>query len=252
VLTTRFATLLGCVVLSAATAVQAQDPPSSSTSRYADLEEDTFVPTREWGTWEVFAIGPYTPSILPDADPPLEQLGGDRGPLLSTELDVYIVRIPYVGHLGVGGRIGWAKYSGPTAVVNGADPGDGDNGDDQVAATEQARLTLFPLSPMAVLRIDVLAREFGVPILFAAKLGLDVIPWRSTKGGATEDKGVELGMRWGAQVALELDFLEPRAARRLDDEWGINHTFIFCELFGSTADAFGTNLAWTAGLGLVF
>ena len=57
------------------------------------------------------------------------------------------------------------------------------------------------------------------------------------------------------QFALELDFIEPRAARRLDVEWGINHSYLFLELYGSL---FGTSIpvrdtfTWSAGLGLTF
>ena len=66
---------------------------------------------------------------------------------------------------------------------------------------------------------------------------------------------MSLGLRWGAQVALELDFINPQRARVLDDEWGINHTMLFVELFGSTAESkltLGTNLSWLAGLGMTF
>ena len=41
-------------------------------------------------------------------------------------------------------------------------------------------------------------------------------------------------------------------ARNLDDEWGINHSYLLFELFGSTADFGGSSLAWTGGLGLTF
>ena len=57
------------------------------------------------------------------------------------------------------------------------------------------------------------------------------------------------------RFALELDFIEPRAARRLDEDWGINHSYLFVELYGSLLgssipmrDAF----TWSAGLGLTF
>ena len=55
--------------------------------------------------------------------------------------------------------------------------------------------------------------------------------------------------------AFELDVIEPRAARRLDEDWGINHSYLFLELYGSL---FGTSipmrdtLTWSMGLGLTF
>ena len=73
--------------------------------------------------------------------------------------------------------------------------------------------------------------------------------------GSSQGSGRSLGLRWGVMFALELDFIEPRAARRLDEDWGINHSYLFVELYGSLLgssipmrDAF----TWSAGLGLTF
>lgn len=240
--------LASVIVFSSASPGLAEDIPGGAIERFADQDVDLFQPSPVYGVWEVFALGPYSPPILdgiPGGNVP--PITGDRGPLLSTELDFFLFKIPFVGRFGVGGRVGWASYSGRAL------PADVDeDAEDLGEQGEPARLTMFPITPMAMLRIDVLARELDIPIVFTAKVGLDIIPWRSRLGGVTEAKDVEYGLRWGAQVALELDFLEPRAARRLDDEWGINHTFIFAELFGSTARFLGANIAWTAGLGIVF
>jgi hypothetical protein len=58
-----------------------------------------------------------------------------------------------------------------------------------------------------------------------------------------------------AQVALDLDTFEPGGARALDEEWGINHTFIFGEVFhfapiGKSLEI-GTT-SWLVGLGFIF
>jgi hypothetical protein len=238
------------IVLSAPASAFAEDIPGGAVDRFGDLETDLFEPSPVYGVWEIFAIGPYSFPFLDMIEPnTVPNIADDRGPLLSTELNFFLFRIPYFGRFGLGGRVGWTRHSGmalPVDVDREADP------EDLEGQGEPTAMTLFPLTPLAVLRIDVLARELGIPILFALKLGMDIIPWRISRGGVTDEKGVEYGMRWGAQVALELDFLEPRAARRLDDEWGINHTFIFVEIFGSTAQDLGANFAWTAGLGIVF
>jgi hypothetical protein len=120
---------------------------------------------------------------------------------------------------------------------------------------EGAKLLLYPLAALAVLRIDVLARELDIPLLFAVKLGAGFIPWRSITAGDRDGHGVSIGFQWGAEVALELDFLEPQAARSLDEEWGINHSFIFFEMYGinsATSLAVGDSFTFAAGLGLVF
>lgn len=216
----------------------------AQTSEYSDLADETVIESPEWGVWELVAVGPYQPTGIAEADPPLESLADDNGPLLSTEIDVFLFRIPYVGPLGLGVRAGWAKYEGPTL----------DESTGEETSSEKAKVVIFPITPLASLRVDVLARELNFPVVFTGKIGMQLIPWTSKKGGQLEEGGsnVELGLRWGVQVALELDFLEPRAARRLDEEWGINHSFIFGELFGSTADVFGDPLAWAMGLGFVY
>jgi hypothetical protein len=98
---------------------------------------------------------------------------------------------------------------------------------------EREKLTLLPLTIMAILKVDVLARELGIPLVITGKLGLDTIFWRSRRGGDSQGSGRSLGLRWGVMFALELDFIEPRAARRLDEDWGINHSYLFMELYGS-------------------
>ncbi|MDH5493208.1 MAG: hypothetical protein OEY14_14740 [Myxococcales bacterium] len=166
-------------------------------------------------------IGPYEPSAAGiTAD--------DTGPLFGVELDYHIWRIPYVGPIGIG--------AAPSIGIYAAD-----------GSTASTRLTLIPFPLLASLRVDVLARELGVPLVLTGKAGLDMI--FGVHSGA--ESQTSFGLRWGLQLALELDPLEPRAARALDEEWGINHSFLFFELFGSTADL-GDPMAWAAGLGFTF
>ncbi len=183
-------------------------------------------------------LGPYTPNTGAAFD---STFGGDDGLLLATEIDVLFLRVPEVLSFGVGVGAGWADYSAKARSGTGTNE-----------STEETSLTIWPLSAMGVLRLDVLPRKLDLPILFAAKLGLDFIPWSSGTGDTTEGSGISIGLRWAVQAALELDFFEPRAARALDEQWGINHTFILFELFGSSADSsipLGTDLAWALGLG---
>lgn len=165
--------------------------------------------------------------------------GNDRGPLLQLQLDYLAIRIPYVGHLGVGASFGWARFEGRACL----DDTCSDRADNKV------KLRAFPIAPMAVLRVDVLARELGIPILLAGRVGLDAFIYDVSGSGG--GGGTTLGLRWAAQVALELDFINPRRANALDEEWGINHTYLLFELFGSTAEM-ADPIAWTAGLGMTF
>lgn len=203
-----------------------------------------FVPSPESFTVELRA-GSYRPTGLGPAFQ--ASFGGDLGPFLGAEIDVHIFRIPYIGPVAIGASIGWAEWDGSARAVGG-----GGN----VGSTS---LSLINMNLLAVLRIDALARYLDIPFVFSGKVGPDFGYWQTGAGGRTQAEGWSIGLRWAAQVALELDFLEPRSARRLDDEWGINHTEIFFELFGSTMGRWadnqlpmGTSLAWVAGLGFTF
>jgi hypothetical protein len=244
--------------LLAAIAVLAATAPATAQDRTDAAREDgsvvgsdyavdpIFVPSPETFTFEL-RVGSYQPEFGPAFE---ATIAGDLGPFLGAELDVHIVRIPYVGPIAIGVGFAWGEWTGPARA---------DTTTPTTANVGSTGLSLVDLSALAVLRVDVLARQLDVPLVLSGKIGLDVGYSQAGSGGMTRLEGWSLGLRWAAQVALELDFLEPRAARRLDDEWGINHSEIFFELFGSTMGQWagdqmpvGTSLAWTAGLGITF
>ncbi len=190
-------------------------------------------------------IGMYQPNVGNDAFDIIYQ--GEQGPYVGGEFHGLIYRIPYVGPIGLGLGVGWARYEAAACV----DPPE----NCEERTDDEDEFSLWPLTPMASLRIDVLARELNVPFVFTPKVGMDIIFYRNELSGDTQASGTSLGFRWAVEIALELDFLERRAARSLDEEWGINHTFVFFQPFGSTAGGdipMGDSFAWTAGLGFVF
>ncbi|GAB4214418.1 MAG: hypothetical protein OHK0013_39070 [Sandaracinaceae bacterium] len=205
-------------------------------------DEPIFVPSPENFTLEL-RVGAYRPDLGAAF---AESFGGDLGPLLAVELDYHLFRIPYVGPFAVGARIGWVEWNGAASTSSGANVGG-------------TGMSLVPVTVLAALRVDGLARHLSLPLVLTPKLGLDLGYFQTGTSGVTQADGWSVGLSWGAQVALELDFLEPRAARRLDEEWGINHSEVFFELFGSTMGSFsdrqlplGSSLAWAAGLGFTF
>jgi hypothetical protein len=75
------------------------------------------------------------------------------------------------------------------------------------------------------------------------------------KIGGGKQSGRSHGFMWAAQLALELNFINPRRANSLDEDWGINSSFFFFELAGSDANSrapVGDKLYFTGGLGLTF
>ncbi|MCS6799819.1 MAG: MXAN_2562 family outer membrane beta-barrel protein, partial [Myxococcota bacterium] len=203
---------------------------------------------RSIGSPERFAIelrlGTYEPDVGTGAFQ--ETFGDDDGPLLALELDALPLRLPHVGLLGVGLGAGWTLYTG-----RGFESGSSNR------VSERATLYLLAFPVLGVLRVDGLAREVGIPLLLVGKIGLDAIYWSSSVGERDEASGWSTGLRWAVQIGLDLDFFDRAAARALDEEWGINHTFLFFELFGSSAGGglpLGPDggLAWSAGLGATF
>lgn len=225
----------------------------SATAQAQDQVEQV-EPIGEWSNTELFAPSPENFTLELRAGAYQPNLGsassvfnGDLGPLVAVELDYHAFRIPYVGPIFIGGRVGWVEWTGDATSTSGAT---------NVGSTG---LSVVPFSALVGVRIDTLARNLSIPFVFTPKLGFDFGYHQTGTSGVTSHDGWSVGIGWGAQVALELDFLEPRSARRLDEEWGINHTQLFFELMGSTMGTFsnrqlpvGADLAWSAGLGFVF
>lgn len=212
---------------------------STALARSPDTFDENYAPpiiidSPQWFAFEL-KLGPYQPAGYRAFK---QTFASDRGWLLATELDVTAWHVPYVGQLNVGLGWGWANYDAIAASASGT-------------SGEETELTLYPMSLLAVLRVDALARYTVVPVTFAAKLGSDFVRWKATTGDATDGNGLNVGLRWGLQAAFELDFFDEKSARRLDEDFGINHTFILFEFFESKTRGTGDR-SFQFGLGLQF
>ena len=212
----------------------------------AQMEDDMQVPPRDWISPEHFVLevrgGPYNPN-LEGTGAFDDYYGDDDGPLLAVELDVIGYRLDDILYLGGGGGIGTAAFSGKTLDMTGE------------PTSEETSFDVLPLQLMAVVRIDALARKLKVPFIFTGKLGYEWAHWSTDSGGRNDADGWSVGLTWAAQVALDLDFFEPSAARRMDEEWGINHTFLFFEVYGLEPSSQSLPLSgtqWAIGLGFTF
>jgi hypothetical protein len=213
---------------------------SQSSARAPDTFDEmyakpTIIESPQWYALE-FKVGPYVPAS--DNDAFREVFKGDRGWLLGLELDVTLLHLPYVGQLNIGAGWGWANYDAK-ALTEGGRSG------------ETTEFTIYPMSALAVLRVETLARHAGVPLTFAGKLGYDFVRWKAETGSRTDGDGLNMGLRWAAQAALELDFFEMDSARALDEEFGINHTFLLFEFYESLTRGTGDR-TFSFGLGLQF
>jgi hypothetical protein len=201
----------------------------------------TFISPEHFGF--EFRIGPYHPNSHAGNDAFDAFYKNDDGPLIAFEFDVVALRVPDALYLGVGGGLGWMNFDGKTIAKNGQ------------RASEDTSFEMIPLNLLGVARFDALARRLSIPFIITGKLGYQWTHWSTDSGGRTDGTGWSLGLLWGAQLALDLDFFEPAAARNMDEEWGINHSFLFFELMKFVPNAKSLpigDLTWTAGLGFMF
>lgn len=175
-------------------------------------------------------FSPFTPDI--DSDPALHgtapyatAFGTNPRLLIAAELDWQAARIPHIGTIGPGLSIGYVSANRLAAL---APPLTGVSG-------ETTTLEIFPVYAVGVLRVDVLWREAGIPLVPYAKLGLGVAYWRASNTlGTSHYEGVSgVGSSVGSQLAfglgLNLNVLDEYAARTFDESAGVNSTYFFAE-----------------------
>jgi hypothetical protein len=224
-------TLVGCLMASGTAFARAPDTFEE------DYAKPILIDSPMWWAFEL-KVGPYIPGDG-DSRSFRRAFGSDRGWLLGMELDLTLLHIPYVGQFNIGAGFGWANYDAKA------------RDDSNQRSSETTELTLYPMSALAVLRVDALARNTVIPMTFAGKLGADFVRWKASTGKADDADGVNIGLRWGAQAAFELDFFEGQTARRMDEDWGINHTFLLFEYFQSMTESTGDR-TFQFGLGAQF
>jgi hypothetical protein len=206
---------------------------------------------------------PFRPEV--DSDPALHGatpyqhiFGNSERLLISAEFDWQAYRIPYVGTIGPGVSVGYARMSDPaplTTPVNG-----------MIESGETTTLEIFPFYAAIVLRADTFWRRWHIPLVPYGKLGLAYAIWRASNTlGTSHFQGVAgNGGSLGSVVALGLSFnlnlFDTYAAREFDESLGVNGSYVFAEF--SRMDLAGLGLqsdplrvggnAWTFGLAFEF
>lgn len=253
----RFALVLGFSLISwlcsGKASAQTQDTdefgsvggPASRT--HAESSQDAAVEVR---------FGRYVPQVdksVPGS--PYKNVFGNKSRyMFGLEGDWQALRLPHLGTLGPG--IGWG-YTRATAQARISSTG--------ALSAEQTALSVMPFYLVGVFRADVFARDFGVPLVPYAKLGLGYALWWASDGGTTsrENGVVGRGVSYGPQYALGamflLDVLDQQTARDADNGIGVNNSYVFAEWFDSELDAFGSKNrmnvganSWVLGLAIEF
>jgi hypothetical protein len=226
----------------------AQEVPKGSSDTQAQTQLDPHLKpaARRFESPERFVLevrgGPYT--VFANNKTYGDFFRNDSGPNLGAQLDGIVYRIPKIFYVALGGSVSYLNYSGKAVARSTGAP-----------TAEQTTLALVPLTATATIRLDLLPRRFGIPVIFGARLGWEWAHWDTNTGARDDAGGWALGPVIAGQVALDLDTFEPGGARALDEEWGINHTFLFGEVFhfaptSKSLQVGGTH--WMVGLGFVF
>ena len=113
---------------------------------------------------------------------------------------------------------------------------------------DETKLTMIPMEIALVYNLDQLQNLLNIPFVFYAKLGLNYNFWWITNGlGSTVDydsgssHGGKKGWHYGLGVRFLLDVLDSDSAISLDNQYGINGSYIFIEYNSSKIDNFGKN-----------
>jgi hypothetical protein len=193
-------------------------------------------PSPRWGSFELGA-GTYHPDIDSAfaAPGPYEQVfGGGRGWMFR--LGVAKSLYTRVGTLELGLRSGWFRDKGKGLV---------DSGGTLVKSGDSTTFSVVPSSLTLTYRFDWLVERHGIPFAPYARVAFERYNWWVTDGqGHWAKEGGTNGWSATGGLAFLLDFLEPGAARELDRETGVNHTYLFFDVTKSKVDDFGGSKSW--------
>jgi hypothetical protein len=257
-------------VAAAATPALAQQGIGGSPPRFGENAPRNYESPQRFALEIKF--GPYSPNI--DQSPHLGEIGGHpfddvfphapgktRPPgrlLTQVEFDYQFLHKSW-GSLGVGHTIGYYRrtshaFQYKDALNTPPDPcypvetcqrsGDGTS------------FNMVPVSLLLVYRFDYLARRWKIPFVPYVKGGLGYYMWWIENGGGflsfahyndpkSMRKETAYGGTWGYVLnpggAFLLDVIDPSAAKTIDAELGINHTYLFCEFHYADISGFGAN-----------
>jgi hypothetical protein len=198
-----------------------------------------YIPSPQYGAFEI-KFGPYLPNVDDESgltsDVYANTFNNKSMFLTVLELDYQFWHPPGLS-LGIGASVGFMQAYAKSTVEDGGDQD----------TTDYTVLNVIPMALMFVVRVDVLADKFNVPLVPYGKIGLNWYVWWVLNGGEMESIGGDEGsggtFGWQATVglALQLDVLDPMTARTFDNEVGVNHTYLFVELLWAKVENFGTS-----------
>ena len=162
-------------------------------------------------------------------------------------------RIPGIGTLGPAYSLGRVSMSRDARTITGRTSGD------------SYTLLIYPMYIAAVLRIDTLWRNFGIPLMPYAKAGFALALWEAgnaqgtATAGGSKGSGASMGTNISFGGTFPLDFFDRGASRGMDTTTGINTTSLYFEYYSLALNGFGSSdtfrvgtNTWSAGMTFEF
>jgi len=206
-----------------------------------DAFDDAGADSQPWqGSPRQYAIeirfGLYTPDVDSEFSdggqkPNAFIFGTQRRPMWQLEYDWQFLQA--FGTLALGASIGYYKENAAACLLSdlratGQCTRTGDN----------TSLRLIPLAALVIYRFDEAAIHWKIPVVPYGKIGLNYTFWTVNDGngnvpdypGGGRGQGGTAGWQAAVGISLQLDFLDPSAARGFDADVGVNHSYAFFEL----------------------
>ncbi len=209
---------------------------------------------RKWGSVELGG-GPYIPDV--DAEfgggegPYRRIFGGAPGPMFRIHVGKTIFQSRTVGALEVGFKTGFWSKSGRALNSTTHQP-----------SGDRARFVIVPTSLTLTYRADFVYEQFRVPLIPYGRFTAERYNWWTSKEDRWTERGATNGWSGTVGVGLVIDWMDPDAARDLENEVGIAHTILYFDVTKSKVDDFGSDeswdlseknkLFWSTGLMVVF
>ena len=251
--------LAALAALLAFSTVARAETGSSSQPKFGENPSKSYM-SSQWFAFEL-KFSPYSP-MIDSSDgltgkpfqelftPQSSQHRPDSRLLTQVEFDFQFLHKH--GSLGIGVTAGFARrtsHSYDYADAAGAVPctvGSCTRSGDQTA------LNVMPFSGLLVYRWDWLALRHHVPLVPYFKVGIAYYVWWIENGSGsttsftdpnTGHKDNGYGGTWGfvlnPGLSFLLDVIDPSAAKTMDAELGINHTYLFVELHYADVSGLG-------------
>jgi hypothetical protein len=197
-------------------------------------------------------VGRYLPEVDSElaSKPFQETFGNSNRYTLGIEADWQVFRIRHFGSIGPGFGWSYTKFSAAAKYADGSG-----------VSSSQTSLKLMPMYVVAVARVDVLARDFKIPLVPYAKFGVGYGLWWSSDGQRSAQyqgkagRGASYGLTYALGAMFLLDALSEDDAISADASIGINNSYVFGEWFRPQLDGFGSNQvldigssSWVVGL----